>query len=114
MRLTNSSQFAARAAASTSSSVAPRRPRRMLPITVSSNSVTSWKTTEKSRSRTSGSTELTSTPPTVTRPELASQSLQLRRAQVDLPDPLGPTSAVTSPSRAVKLTSSSTCSPPSP
>ena len=32
-------------------------------------------------------------------------------AAVDLPDPEGPTSAVTSPSRAVKLTSVSTGSP---
>ena len=84
----------------------------MLPITVSSKSVTSWNTTEKSESSTSGSTVLTSTPPTLTRPELASQSLAARRAQVDLPEPEGPTSAVTSPSRAVKDTSSRTFSPP--
>ena len=90
MRLTNSSQLAARAAASTSSSVAPRLPRRMFSITVSSKSVTSWNTTEKSARSTSGSTVETSTPPTVTLPEEASQSRAARRAQVDLPEPDGP------------------------
>ena len=42
--LYNSSHRAALAAAKTSSSVAPRRPRRIFSITVSRNSTTSWKT----------------------------------------------------------------------
>ena len=46
MRETNSSQLAALAAARTSSSVAPRLPRRMFSITVSSKRTTSWNTME--------------------------------------------------------------------
>jgi len=83
----------------------------MLPITVSSNSSTSWNTAAKSPSSTSGSTVDTSTPPTVIVPELASQKRAASLEHVDLPEPDGPTSAVTSPSFAVKDTSSKTCSP---
>ena len=49
-----------------------------------------------------------STPPTLIEPLLTSHSRAARRAQVLLPEPEGPTSAVTSPSLAVKLTSRST------
>ena len=61
--------------------------------------------------RVSGSTSSTSTPPTVSDPELWSQRRAARRAQVDLPLPDGPTNAVTSPSFAVNDTPSSVASP---
>ena len=60
----------------------------------------------------SGSMPETSTPPTVTAPSPTSQKRAASLAAVDLPEPDGPTRAVTSPSRAVKLTELST-GPPS-
>ena len=59
-------------------------------------------------SRASGSTIEMSTPPTLMEPSVTSHNRAARRAQVLLPEPEGPTKAVTSPSRAVKFTPSNT------
>ena len=56
----------------------------------------------------SGSTVEMSTPPTWIVPSEISHRRAASRAQVLLPEPEGPTRAVTSPSFAVKLTPSST------
>ena len=50
----------------------------------------------------------------MTLPEVASQKRAASRLTVDLPEPDEPTSAVTSPSFAVKLTSARTFSPARP
>ena len=94
---TNSSQQASRPAAITSSSPAPRRPMRMFSMTVLLNSVTSWKTIEKSESNVSGAISATFSPPTVIRPVVASQKRAASLVAVVLPPPEGPTRAVTSP-----------------
>ena len=107
----NSSTLARRAAARTSSSVASLLPMRMFSRIELSNSVTSWNTMEKSESSASGSVFETSMPPMVILPRPASQKRAARRETVVLPPPEGPTSAVTCPCLAVKLTSFRTCSP---
>ena len=80
---------------------------------VSSNRTTSWNTWAKSTRRASGSTVETSTPPMLTTPSSASQKRAASLAAVDLPPPLGPTKAVTSPSFATNETFERTFSPPS-
>ena len=104
----NSVQHAVSAAARTSSSVASSRPMRMLPATVSSKSSTSWNTIETCDSHDSSRKPAMSRPSQVTRPPPGIQNRAASWAQVDLPEPDGPTSAVTCPSRAMKLTPCST------
>ena len=53
----------------------------------------------------------TSTPPNATRPDVASQNPAMSFATVDLPEPDGPTMAVTCEGRVLKLTSCSTSAP---
>lgn len=74
------------------------------------NSVTSWNTMEYRDSRVSGLIFAISMPPTVIFPASGSQNRAARRDTVVLPEPEGPTNAVTSPCFAVKDRSFSTFS----
>ena len=100
----NSRQCAALAASATSSSEAPSRPMRILFATVSSKRITSWKTMETCASHDSSENPAMSLPEQRILPLSGSQNFAASWAQVDLPEPLGPTSAVTLPSCASKLT----------
>jgi hypothetical protein len=77
----------------------------MFSLTVSWSRKGSWKTRPTCRSRSSGEISRTSTPPTATVPEVASQNRGISRAIVDLPDPEAPTRAHTVPSGTSKETS---------
>ena len=102
---TNSSHSASFAASITSSSVASFFPTLMFSNIVLLNRITSWKTIEKFSKSFSESSLDKSCPPKLTLPETGSQNLAASFETVDLPPPEGPTSAVTSPWRAVKLIS---------
>ena len=96
---------AALAAASICSRVAPGRPSAMFARTVSWHSATSWKTMANWDSSHAWVASRTSTPPTRTVPESASQKRPTRRAIVVFPPPEGPTIAVTVPGSTEKDTS---------
>ena len=63
-----------------------------------------WNTKATWSISTWGWIRVTSTPPTFTTPEAASQNLGIRLAAVVLPPPEGPTSATVCPGSAVKET----------
>ena len=93
----NASAWAAFAASTTSSSVAPGLPRLMLSAMLSRNRWESWNTRLRLPINSSWLISRTSTPPTRTWPESTSQKRATRFASVDLPEPLGPTTAHTVP-----------------
>ena len=64
------------------------------------------------RSMISGGRPVTSRPSTVTRPSLGTWSPAIARSRVDLPAPLAPISATSSPARIVNDTSRSACTEP--
>src|SRR5215470_8364107 len=93
---TNARAYAASSArrmASTGTSA----PRAMLSATVPVKSTVSWKTVPTRRRRRSRSHSRTSTSSTSTRPRVTSYERISRRAHVDLPSPVAPTSATCSP-----------------
>ena len=98
------SSRAARAAASSSASVASGRAMRTFSRMVVSNRYTSWNTMEILRMSVGVGILRTSVPPICTEPESTSQNRAMSRSIVDLPQPEGPTSAVIVPCRAVKFT----------
>ena len=99
-------------AARTSSSVAPGRPIRTFSSTVPWNRWPSWgPTTIRSRSE-ANDARRRSTPPYDTVPDPGSYIRAMSLASVDLPAPVGPTSATRSPRRTVSVTSASTGGPP--
>ena len=88
---TMSSHCAARSAASTCSRVASGLAARTFSPSVPLNSRLVWKTNAILSISSCGSASRTSTPPTSTRPAVASQKRGIRLAHVDLPTPDGPT-----------------------
>ena len=102
----NSSAFAARAAARSSSGLASGLPMRMLSSTVPWKSHVSWLTSAMRRRIWSRLSARRSRPPIATRPRSGSWNRSKSRAIVDLPAPLGPTIATRSPGRTAKLRSS--------
>ena len=101
---TMSSHWAALSAARTSSSVASGRAARTFSARVWRKSLFVWKTKATWSMSSCGSMSRTSTPPTRTEPESASQKRGISCAQVDFPPPEGPTSASVAPAGTVKLT----------
>ena len=59
-----------------------------------------------------GGSRVTSTPPIETTPESSPSSPAMARSRVDLPEPLGPSSAVSEPEGISRLTSSSATKSP--
>ena len=78
---------------------------------VVSNRYTSWKTMETCAMRSSVRRSRTSAPPTRTVPLATSQKRATSRVSVDLPEPEGPTSAVTERAGKVSVTSWMTSRP---
>jgi hypothetical protein len=99
----NSSAFAARAAARSSSVVASGRPIRMLSSTVPWKSQVSWLTTAMRPRICAKLSSRRSRPPMVTRPRSGSWKRSSSRAIVDFPEPLAPTNPTRPPGGTAKL-----------
>ena len=99
-------RFAARAAASRSSSVAPGLPYRRFRRIVSWNRYDSWVTTPISSPSDSSRSDRTSCPSIRTAPSPTSYNRGIRYVTVVLPAPDGPTRAASWPGRTRRETSS--------
>ena len=102
MARTKSSAWATRRASHISSSVASGLPYWRLLATVPENRYGFWGTNPIEPHSTSGSSSRTSTPPTSTEPDVASNSRGTKPTRVVLPAPVLPTMAVVVPATVVK------------
>ncbi len=110
----NSCAFAAFAASTISSSLAPSRPKPMFSLTVVPNRNVSCGTSAIFDLSEASVTECTSVSSISTRPSVTSYRRGISETRVVFPAPLGPTSAIISPGRASRSIPASTSDASSP